>query len=31
VVVRNGAVLEFLDPAEVGTFDVDANSQVIQP
>jgi hypothetical protein len=31
VTVRNGAVLEFLDPAEVGTWDVDANSQVIQP
>jgi hypothetical protein len=31
VIVRNGAVLEFLDPAEVGTFDVDGNSQVIQP
>jgi hypothetical protein len=31
VIVRNGAVLEFLDPADVGTFDVDANSQVIQP
>jgi len=31
VTVHDGAVLEFLDPAEVGTFDVDANSQVIQP
>ncbi|MEM7480682.1 MAG: carboxypeptidase regulatory-like domain-containing protein [Acidobacteriota bacterium] len=31
VTVRGGAVLEFLDSAEVGIFDIDANSQVIQP
>ncbi len=29
VTVHGGAVLEFLDTAEVGTFDVDADSQVI--
>jgi hypothetical protein len=31
VTVRGGAVLEFLDTADVGTFDVDADSQVITP
>jgi hypothetical protein len=31
VTVRGGAVLEFLDTAEVTTFDVDADSQVITP
>ena len=31
VTVRGGAVLEFLDTADVTTFDVDADSQVITP
>jgi len=31
VIVRGGAVLEFLDTAEVVTYDVDADSQVITP
>jgi len=31
VIVRGGAVLEFLDTADVVTYDVDADSQVITP
>jgi len=31
VTVRNGATLEFLDTAEVTTYDVDGDSQVITP
>gem|GEM_PF-6462551 len=31
VTVRGGAVLEFLDTADVTTYDVDADSQVITP
>ena len=31
VTVHGGAVLEFLDTADVTNFDVDADSQVITP